>query len=59
MWVSFGGVDGGANRVDVGVIVFDVLCVLVVCVEVCDDVFCEGDVGVIIDGDVVVVIEDN
>ena len=57
--VSLGGVDGGANRVDVGVTVLDVLRVPAVRVEARDDVFREGDVGVTIDGDVVVVIEDN
>ena len=57
--VSLGGVDRGADGVDVGVTVLDVLGVPAVRVEARDNIFGEGDVGVAINGDVVVVVEDD
>jgi hypothetical protein len=55
--VGVRGVDGLADRVQVGVTVLDVLHVPAVRLVALAHVLGEGDVGVAVDGDVVVVVE--
>ena len=57
--VVLGGVNRGANAFNVGVTVLDVLGVPAVRGVTSDNIFREGDVGVAINGDVVVVVEDD